>query len=104
MSVNKRLALLAAMATTTLCFAESENVLPAGVKAVWDLDKAFRSGTATREQVCLNGLWRWQPGNKDKSDKLPTEPWGYTKVPGSWAGSGQSHFLHPTWKTIRPGD
>ena len=35
--------------------------LPEGVKAVWDLDKAFHETTPTRERVCLNGLWRWQP-------------------------------------------
>ena len=35
--------------------------LPAGVKPEWDLEKAIREKTATRERVCLNGLWRWQP-------------------------------------------
>src|SRR3954471_19936489 len=30
--------------------------------AVWDLAKAQREATATRERVCINGLWRWQPG------------------------------------------
>src|SRR5438128_7440205 len=40
----------------------SEATLPPGVKAVWDLEKAHRDKTPTRERVCLNGLWRWQPG------------------------------------------
>jgi hypothetical protein len=35
--------------------------LPEGVKAVWNLDKAYREKTPTRERVCINGLWRWQP-------------------------------------------
>ncbi|NPV49433.1 MAG: hypothetical protein HPY69_21020, partial [Armatimonadetes bacterium] len=35
--------------------------LPPGVRAVWDLGKAWRETTPTRERVCLNGLWRWQP-------------------------------------------
>jgi len=33
-------------------------LLPA---AVWDLEKAYREKTATRERVCLNGLWRHSP-------------------------------------------
>ena len=45
---------------------QAEAVLPAGVKAVWDLDKAFREKSPTRERVCLNGLWRWQPGPSAK--------------------------------------
>ena len=38
--------------------AQTDAPLPDGVKAVWNLDKAFREKSATREQVCLNGLWR----------------------------------------------
>jgi len=34
-----------------------------GVKAVWDPAKAARETTPTRERVCLNGLWRWQPAD-----------------------------------------
>jgi hypothetical protein len=37
-------------------------LLPEGVKVVWDLEKAHRESTATRERVWLNGLWRWRPG------------------------------------------
>ena len=39
--------------------------LPSGVRAVWDLDKAERESTPTRERICLNGLWRWQPTESD---------------------------------------
>jgi hypothetical protein len=35
--------------------------LPQGVKAVWDLEKAYRESTPTRERLGINGLWRWQP-------------------------------------------
>ena len=31
--------------------------LPSGVKAVWDLDLAYRETTSTRERICINGLW-----------------------------------------------
>ncbi|HJZ59251.1 MAG TPA: hypothetical protein VKE74_30175, partial [Gemmataceae bacterium] len=43
----------------------AEPPLPPGVTAVWDLAKAHRESTGTRERVCLNGLWRWQPGSSD---------------------------------------
>src|SRR5213592_3299055 len=35
--------------------------LPVGVKAVWDRKLATVEQTPTRERICLNGLWRWQP-------------------------------------------
>jgi hypothetical protein len=79
-------------------------VLPAGVKAVWDLERAYREKTATRERVCLNGLWRWQPGRAD-ADAVPDGGWGYFKVPGFWPGNsnyiqedGQTLYPHPKWK------
>jgi beta-galactosidase/beta-glucuronidase len=87
--------------------------LPSGVRVVWDLDKAYRETTATRERVCLNGLWRWQPaGGKSeirnpKSDKrlVPADGWGYFKVPGFWPGranylqeDSQTLSVHPQWK------
>ena len=43
-------------------FAQGQAVaLPNGVQAVWDMDKAYHETTPTRERVCINGLWRWQP-------------------------------------------
>src|SRR6516165_2350664 len=54
----------------------AEAALPSGVKAVWDLDKAHRQKTLTRERVCLNGLWRWQPAT-DKAEGVPADSWGY---------------------------
>jgi beta-galactosidase/beta-glucuronidase len=79
-------------------------LLPSGVKAVWDLEKAHREKTATRERVCLNGLWRWQPGRGD-ADAVPEQGWGYFKVPGFWPGRAsyiqedcQTLYAHPKWK------
>ena len=66
--------------------------LPPGVKAVWNLDKAFRERTPTRERVCLNGLWRWQPA-KELADAVPADNWGYFKVPGFWPGDSSYPFL-----------
>jgi beta-galactosidase len=78
--------------------------LPSGVKAVWDLEKAHREKTSTRERVCLNGLWRWQPG-KELADAVPAERWGFFKVPGFWPGNTsyiqencQTLHAHPAWK------
>ncbi len=77
--------------------------LPEGVKAVWDLNKAFRETTSTREHISINGLWQWQPAELS-SEVLPTSGWGYFKVPGSWhnttntANENQKLYTHPAWK------
>ncbi len=83
--------------------------LPAGVEAVWDLEQAYRETTASRERICINGLWRWQPGETDQ-DSVPSERWGYFKVPGSWPGitdymqkDCQTVFAHPSWQNQRLG-
>jgi hypothetical protein len=71
--------------------------LPAGVTAEWNLEKAFRETTATRERICINGLWRWQPAPLEQKKPAPgetlaaavppTTKWGYFKVPGAWPGA-----------------
>ncbi len=87
---------------------DSESLLPPGVKAVWDLAAAEREATATRERVCLNGLWRWQPAPREGSE-VPGENWGFFKVPGSWPGitdymqkDSQTLFQHAAWKEQNP--
>ena len=87
--------------------APPETVLPPGVKAVWDLDKAYRESTATRERICINGLWKWQPGDS-KAEQVPADNWGYFKVPGCWPGitdymqeETQTVYAHPAWKGRR---
>ena len=81
--------------------------LPAGVRAVWDLDTAQRATTPTRERICINGLWRWQPAEVDAAE-VPTQYWGYFKVPGCWPGisnymqkDSQTVYVHPAWKDTR---
>ena len=81
--------------------------LPAGVKAVWDLERAQRESTATRERFCINGLWRWQPATTDSATP-PATDWGFFKVPGCWPGitdylqkDSQTFYPHPRWKTVR---
>lgn len=93
-------AMLGGLAVT----AADESPLPAGVNAVWDLAKAHRESTPTRERVCLNGLWRWQPG-RDRAETVPAGGWGFFKVPGFWPGNTnyiqedcQTLHAHPDWK------
>jgi beta-galactosidase/beta-glucuronidase len=80
------------------CAAQSEAPLPEGVKTVWDLACAWRATTPTREKICINGLWRAQPAADAKNDTVPSEKWGFVKVPGSWNGSGQTAYPHAGWK------
>jgi len=84
--------------------------LPPGVKAVWDLSKAYREATPTRERICINGLWRWQPAS-NAADKVPADGWGYFKVPGCWPGitdymqkDSQMVQAHPRWRNQKLGD
>jgi beta-galactosidase len=88
---------------------EAAAILPPGAKAVWDLAKAHREATPTRERVCLNGLWRWQPAG-NATETVPADQWGYFKVPGSWPGvtdylqkDCQTVYPHPAWKGVRLG-
>jgi hypothetical protein len=83
--------------------------LPDGVKAVWDVTKAYHETTPARERICLNGLWRWQPADA-RSDQIPGGSWGCFKVPGYWPGisdyiqkDSQTLYAHPTWKDVKPG-
>jgi hypothetical protein len=78
--------------------------LPEGVKAVWEMGKAYRETTSTRERICINGLWRWQP-TENKADHVPGGNWGYFKVPGCWPAvtdymqkDSQTVYAHPSWK------
>lgn len=79
---------------------------PSGAKAVWNMEKAYREKTPTRERFCINGLWCWQPAG-DIKDVVPQERWGYFKVPGSWPGftnymhkDSQIVHFHSSWKDI----
>ena len=79
--------------------------LPDGVKAVWDLSKAYHETTPARERICINGLWQWQPV-KERSEQTPTGNWGYCKVPGPWATTwnraeeSQVNYPNPSWKSL----
>src|SRR5580698_1928723 len=94
---------LGAMASPGVAAPQSDALLPAGVSAVWDMGKAFRETTPTRERICLNGLWQWQPAEA-LSQPVPPGDWGYFKVPGCWPGISdymqkdcQTLYVHPSW-------
>lgn len=83
--------------------------LPPGVQLVWDTAKAYKEATSTRERICINGLWRWQPAEAD-SERVPQANWGYFKVPGAWPGitdymqkDSQTVHAHPSWSNRRLG-
>src|SRR6266568_990599 len=107
--MDRKLLLIATMALAsgiagTLAAAQPDAVLPSSVRSVWDLEKAYREKTPTRERVCLNGLWRWQP-SEAVTETVPADRWGYFKVPGCWPGitdylqkDSQTLYPHPAWK------
>jgi beta-galactosidase/beta-glucuronidase len=89
--------------------ASANAALPEGVRAVWDVSKAYHETTPTRERICINGLWRWQPAEA-QSQQAPAENWGYFKVPGCWPGiddymqkDSQTIYPHPSWASRKLG-
>jgi beta-galactosidase len=102
--------LLATIMNSAMGAEPSAVTLPPGVRAVWDLGKAYHETTPTRERICINGLWRWQPAEA-KAEQTPTANWGYFKVPGPWPGisdylqkDNQTLYSHPSWKQRRLRD
>src|SRR5262249_25923203 len=94
--------------TSLVCRADESAVdLPQSVKPVWNLNRAYREVTPSRERVCINGLWRWQPAI---DEAVPTNHWGYFKFPGSWPGitdymqkDHQTFYPDESWKNILRG-
>ncbi len=81
--------------------------VPEGVKVVWSPEQAHHETTPTRERICINGLWRWQPAGS-RTEQPPARGWGYFKVPGCWPGitdylqkDSQTIYPHPDWKDAR---
>lgn len=85
-------------------YLQDDDILPEGVNIVWDISKAYHETTASRERICINGLWRWQPV-RDNKKEIPVNDWGYFKVPGNWPGisnylqkESQIVYAHESWK------
>ena len=78
------------LAAAGIANAQPKDVLPPGVRAVWDLNKAQRDTTPTRERVCLNGLWRFQPAKSER--RCPADrSVGLLQGPGVLARPFQLH-------------
>ena len=71
--------------------------LPREVRAVWDLNKASRETTPTRERVCINGLWRWQPAETRGPNQYPPATGATSRFPGCWPGI--TDYLQKDWQT-----
>src|SRR5437868_3811832 len=108
-----RIVVVTAVASAHSKAAPAAVPLPPGITAVWDLAKADRVTTPTRERICVNGLWRWQPAPHDGDDSghVPAGGWGYFKVPGCWPGitdymqkDCQTVWPHPSWADRKLGD
>ncbi|MHC4434075.1 MAG: hypothetical protein ACYTBS_19705, partial [Planctomycetota bacterium] len=58
------------LSSVSRSFARGTNdaeILPlanAGHDVIWDMSKAYRETTPTRQRICINGLWRWQPASE----------------------------------------
>jgi beta-galactosidase len=85
--------------------------LPGEVKADWESADAWRQTTPTRERLCVNGLWRWQPVEAGQANtEVPAGGWGYFKVPGCWPGvtdylqaDCQTVYPDPSWRDLKLG-
>lgn len=82
---NKGKASFRKLKVTPLSSKEMPPVEPFDTKRLWNFDDAERTVTATRERICLNGIWQFQPAVKNGSS-LPAEFKYYFKVPGIWPG------------------
>ena len=98
------IACIAVSVVPGVCLGQTGARLPEDVRAVWDIEKAYRQSTPTRERICINGLWRWQPADEN-TNSVPADGWGYFKVPGCWPGitdymqkDCQTVHAHPAWK------
>lgn len=49
----------------------------------WSYPGAYRQRSATREKICLNGLWAFQPAD-EQGTPPQADDWAFLKVPGMW--------------------
>jgi len=104
-----RLLCLTVILSRAIASGATDPPLASGAKPVWDLNRAYRETTTTRERICLNGLWEWQPAQRE-DNQVPVKDWGYFKVPGSWPGitdymqkDSQRVFANTNWSQIPLG-
>ena len=73
--------------------------LPAGADDLAATTNVWRQSSQTRETICLNGLWRFNPEFSEAPKTPPgsNRGWGWFKVPGVWpqSSNGDQKFLMP---------
>ncbi len=70
---------------------ELEDVdLPPEADSPWDVSKAWRQYSSTREKICINGLWLFIPAFGSQTPPVKGSGWGWFKVPGIWPVSDWS--------------
>ncbi len=67
-------------------------------RKLWSLDDAETLSTATRREICLNGLWRFLPDNAQASKKRY-----YSKLSGTWLNKGARTGIMQVFKVFEEG-
>lgn len=60
-------------------------------RKLWDLNGAFKQKTLSREEICLNALWRFQ---LTENGQPPRAVWHYLAVPGRYSGHENGRSDH----------
>lgn len=57
--------------------------------------KVWSQASATREKICINGLWQFYPIYEDTPGQIPAtgSGWGWFKVPGIWPPSNRAQDI-----------
>ncbi len=75
--------------------------VPSGQSVTWGQEPIEELGPR-RAEVCLNGLWRFQPALGPAVATPQSTGWGWVRVPGSWrawgAFEGVTRASGPTWE------
>ena len=74
-------------------------------------ETAHRESTPTRERVCINGLWRWQPARDAIATRCPAPAGATSRSPAAGRASpttcrrtARRSIAHPSWKDEKLGD
>ena len=78
--------------------------LPKGASNVWTPEKSQVQKSATREQLCINGLWRFLPIIDAYNKTIPVagKGWGWFKIPGIWPTAKDWDISAPSQEFLLP--
>ena len=79
----------------TLCASAADLPVPAAYPGDPEtISDAFRVTLPSRTEISLNGLWRSRPiVDGEPEDKVPSDDWGWAKIPGFLSREGVGNFL-----------